>query len=96
MESKIMTLYASYGILGHEKHPIYTVDGPCSQIYDEIKVKMPFETSFGQFDDMLIDVNRNNRPYLMREVLKTDKNGKPILVWTYGEKQYSRKLIIIE
>lgn len=43
-----MTIYKSYGVLAHEKQPVYSFDCPASEIYDEISVLVPYGWSISE------------------------------------------------
>lgn len=68
------TIYANYGMLGNEKRIIYSADAPGSDIYDEIKVKLPekFLCYKNLAGEKLLEFPDGDR-YLLRDVLQGNK-----------------------
>jgi hypothetical protein len=75
MEVKI---FKSYGVLAHEKQPVYTVNVPASDIYDQITVKLPCKTWRNVMDDL--GVTLDGEDFLLSDVL-TNLGDEPALVW---------------
>ena len=77
-ESVEVTIYAQYGVLGHEKHPVYAFDR--SAICDEVIVEIPKELIIGYttYNDILLRLSRI--VYRLSEVL-TNAGDHPALRW---------------
>ena len=89
--STTIKLYKSYGVLAHEKRPVYTISAPASDAYDEITVEVPvpvWENTMGELCVTLGGVD-----YLMQDAL-TEWGEKPVLVYHDGE--YSRRITLSE
>ena len=93
----IIKLYKSYGVLAHEKEPVYTYINPASEIYDVISVEIP-ETFNPRgvvhiaSDTILVHVG--DWDHLIDEVL-TNVGDAPALGWWDGEKDVYRILRIV-
>ena len=73
-----VTIYAQYGVLGHEKHPVYAVGR--SDICDEITVEIPGEIIIGYtaYNDLLLRLGC--MVYRLSEAL-TNAGDRPALRW---------------
>lgn len=63
-------IYKSYGVLAHEKQPVYTFERPASEIYDPVEVDLPdgwiiAENTYGE----TIVESPHGVTYLGREIL---------------------------
>ena len=78
-------LFASYGVLAHEKKPVFSDGIPASDFYDVITVDIPdnYSVSKNNFGDTLIDINGTT--YMLREVL-SNYGTDPCLQWYDGQK----------
>lgn len=83
-----MKIYASMGVLSHEKRPVYTVGGPAGEIYDELTVELP--------DGWELDENEAGEPlltmptgevYLASDLL-TNADDDPALRWYDGNEYH--------
>lgn len=85
-------MYASYGILGHEKQPLYTLDRPAGDIYERFILRLPEGWSFGRnyMDETLIDTP-DGMTYQAGQIL-TNWGDEPALVWHDG--RTNRHLIL--
>lgn len=94
MEGKTMKIYESYGVLAHEKKPVFSVDIPASDAYDEIRVYIPDEVEISEnaMGEKLVDIEGNT--YLLSEVL-TNFGDKPCLKWFDGKKERRIMLEVI-
>ena len=90
-----MKVYKSYGVLAHEKQPVYTVDLPASEIYDVVNVDLPegWGTAEGAMGDQLI-CSPEGDTYLASEIL-TNWGDRPALVW-YDNRQEKRHVMLEE
>ena len=77
-ESVQVTIYAQYGVLGHEKHPVYAVGR--SGICDEVTVEIPNELIIGRnaYNDLLLRLG--GMIYPLFEAL-TNAGDRPALRW---------------
>ena len=75
----IKTVYASYGVLAHEKEPVYC-SGILSEVYDEVEVEIPDEliADENNLDELILTLD--GREYLLHEVL-SNRGDKPVLSW---------------
>lgn len=73
----IVTIYKSYGVLGHEKQPVYTWGAGASEIYDAIRVELPQVVGVNQFDEPLIEID--GLTYALSEIL-TNRGDKPAII----------------
>lgn len=62
-------LYKSYGVLGHEKEPVYTWGAPASEIYDIISAEIPEITGTNEMGEPLVDLC--GATYRINDVLST-------------------------
>lgn len=93
----IVKLYKSYGVLAHEKEPVYTYSNPASEIYDVISVEIPEtfkprEAVYIASDTILVHVG--DWDLLLDEAL-TNVGDAPALGWWDGEKDVYRILRIV-
>ena len=90
----IISIYKSYGVLAHEKEPVYTYGNPASEIYDVVSVEIPetFKPCEAVNDNILVHVGGYD--YLINEVL-TNVGDAPALGWWDGEKDVYRILRIV-
>lgn len=77
-ESVEVTIYAQYGVLGHEKHPVYAFGR--SEICDEVTVEIPGELIIGRnaYNDILLRLGC--MVYRLSEAL-TNAEDRPALRW---------------
>lgn len=71
-------IYASYGILAHEKEPLYTFGAPAGEIHDELTVEVPHVVGYNDFDEPFLDLY--GMTYRLTEVL-SNKGDNPALIW---------------
>lgn len=85
-----MKLYESYGVLAHEKKPVYTIDAPASEAYNVITVYIPdeFKICNNIYGEKLIEIK--GETYLLSDIL-TNYGEKPCL-W-FGEKRGERIML---
>lgn len=91
----IISIYKSYGVLAHEKEPVYTYGNPASEIYDVVSVEIPetFSPCEAVNDNILVHVGGYD--YLINEVL-TNAGEAPALRWSDGDKTHWRRLRIVK
>lgn len=81
-------IFANYGVLGHEKVPVYSVSCPCTEAYDELIVELPDQYFVGQnmYGNILVEID--NETYEFARMLK-DHDGVPALaVFEYYRYKY--------
>lgn len=88
-------LYASYGVLAHEKQPVYTDGLPVSDIYDIVTVDLPAGVYILHHaaGGTLVDID--GQVYFLNDILSTDDQDQPILTWFDGIKTHVIPLTII-
>ena len=77
METKTVSLYASYGELAHEKQPVFSATAH-GEIYNVYIVELPNVTGETVTGEYL--VNLDGTEYALHEVLTNDDHA-PVLVW---------------
>ena len=79
-----MEMYASYGVLTHEKHPVYSLSVPASEIYDTFDLTLPDGWRFCEstHGDTLIE-SPDGTLYLWYDIL-TNFGDHPVLRWYDG------------
>lgn len=89
-------LYASYGVLAHEKQPVYTDGLPASDIYDIVTVDLPAGVYILHHaaGGTLVDID--GQVYFLNDILSTDDQDQPILTWFDGRENHVITLSIIE
>lgn len=88
-------LYASYGVLAHEKQPVYTDGLPASDIYDLVTVDLPAGVSIhhNAEGETLVDID--GQVYFLNDILSTDDQDQPILTWFDGLQAHVIPLTIV-
>ena len=78
-----MTVYCSWGVLAHEKHPVYSVHAPASEICDKVEINIPDEIIYGvnEIDEPILLLDGTK--YLLSEAL-TNAGDSPVLRWHNG------------
>ena len=78
-----LNVFKSYGVLAHEKEPMFTVYGPASEFYDIVTVQIPdkYPISENDMGDYLITLD--DVTYLLQEVL-SNSGIHPVLRWYDG------------
>lgn len=77
-ESVEVTIYAQYGVLGHENHPVYAFGR--SEICDEVTVEIPKELIIGLNAYNHILLSLGGMIYPLSEAL-THAGDRPALRW---------------
>lgn len=78
------TIYKSYGVLAHEKQPVYSAYAPASDIYDRITVEINIPTFANEAGEL--GVVLGGRKQWLVDVL-TNWGDAPALAW-YDEDGY--------
>ena len=92
MKTKI---YAYYGILAHEKEPVYRTNKVDGEIREELMVEIPVPTWRNTRDE--IGVTLDGEDYLLSMVL-TNIGNAPALAWVdhYGKRHYMTLKVVAE
>lgn len=79
-----LTIYASYGVLAHEKLPVYTVSRPASDIYDTYTAILPegWKTAENDAGELLIEAP-DGTLHLANQLISND-GDKCVLRWYEG------------
>lgn len=86
-------IYKSYGVLAHEKQPVYTWGAPASDIYDQITVELPYCVGANALDEPLLELDGTR--YLLGDVL-TNWGDSPALAWFDGQSNRHKMLTVVE
>lgn len=78
-------IYKSYGVIAHEKQPVYTFDNPASEIYDEISVSIPAGWSIAEnaAGETLVE-SPDGITYLGNKILSS-WGDSPAFCWSDGD-----------
>lgn len=87
-----LKLYESWGMLGKEKTPVYSVTTPATEHYDVITVEMPFSLSENEAGQILVDINGTT--YMLNEVLDA-RNDVPCIRWYDGHYTHRKSLTVL-
>ena len=81
---KTVKMYATYGVIAHEKQPVYTLDRPCGEIYDAYTLTAPEGWSFAESvsGDTLVE-SPDGTTYTGAEIL-TNWGDVPCFCWYDG------------
>lgn len=74
-------LYESYGLIAHEKKPIYSDTIPATEHYNIVTVEMPFPLSENAMGETLVEID--GQVYLLSEVL-SNFGDAPCIIWYDG------------
>lgn len=83
-------IFAHYGVLAHEKQPVYSTNGASGALCDELTVEIPFPTWHNYMDELGVTID--GADYLLEQVL-TNWGDKPAIVWSDGK---SKQHIILK
>lgn len=83
------TIYKSYGVLAHEKRPVYSKAAPASEIFDRITVEIGLPTWQNAGGEL--GVILDGRKELLDDLLTT-RGEDPALVWY--DKDGSHQIIL--
>lgn len=82
-------LYESFGVLSHEKEPVYTQFAPASDVYNRVTVELPYVTGETAAREPVLTLDGVDYP--LRYVLST-WGGKPALRWHDG--RHPRRIML--
>lgn len=77
-------IYANYGVLAHEKHPVYTTAPETTAICSEpfyIIIPDSMKPYITKTDEIAVTLPNCCMPYMLCELLHTDRNDMPVLEW---------------
>ena len=75
-------LYKNFGVLAHEKEPVYTYFTPAAAAHDRVAVGIPQVSGLNEYDEPLLSLN--GRDYPLHDVLTTVDDA-PALRWYDGQ-----------
>ena len=75
-------LYKNYGVLAPAKDPVYTYLKPVSDVYDRVKVDVPYIVGVGDYGEYLVLLG--GKVYTLQDVLTTVDEA-PALRWYDGQ-----------
>ena len=78
----VIKLYKNYGMLAHEKEPVYTYFVPVAAAYDLVTVDIPQVSGMNEYDEPLLTLD--GRDYPLYDVLNTVDDA-PALQWYDGQ-----------
>lgn len=71
-------LYEGWGVLAHEKQPVYTVNCPVSDAYNLVEVELPHVTGANYYGELLITLDGTQ--YLLHEAHQLGRQARACLV----------------
>lgn len=74
-------LYESFGVLAHEKEPVYSLFAPASDVYNRVTVELPHVTGQTVLGEPVLTLDGTDYP--LHDVLTTWDN-RPALCWHDG------------
>lgn len=86
-------LYKNYGVLSHEKEPVYTYSTPASEVYDRVTVDIPQVIGVNTYDEPLVSLG--SMIYPLKDVLAT-VDGEPALRLYDGQYYHNVILLTVE
>ena len=78
----VIKLYKNYGVMAHEKEPVYTYFVPVAAAYDLVTVDIPQISGMNEYDEPLLTLD--GRDYLLYDVLSTVDDAL-VLRWYDGQ-----------
>lgn len=78
----VIKLYKNFGVLAHEKEPVYTYFTPAAAAHDRVTVDIPQVSGMNEYDEPLVSLD--GRDYLLHDVLATVDDA-PALRWYDGQ-----------
>ena len=82
-------LYESFGVLAHEKEPVYALFAPASDVYNRVAVELPHVTGETAFGEPVLTLDGVDYP--LHDVLATWDN-RPALRWHDG--RHPRRIML--
>lgn len=86
-------LYKNYGVLAHEKEPVYTYLNPASGVYDRVMVDVPNIVGVNDYGEYLVSLG--GMVYPLSDVLAT-VDGEPALRLYDGQFYHNLILLTVE
>lgn len=86
-------LYKNYGVLAHEKEPLYTYSAPASDVYDRVTADIPQIIEVNTFNEPLVSLG--GMIYPLQDVLAT-VDGEPALRLYDGQFYHNLILLTVE
>lgn len=87
-----LKLYESWGMLGKEKTPVYSVTTPATEYYDVITVEMPFPVSENEAGQILVDID--GMTWMLNDVLEA-RHDAPCIRWFDGFHTHRAPLTVL-
>ncbi|MCI9640436.1 hypothetical protein ACDL92_11865 [Ihubacter sp. mB4P-1] len=91
-------IYANYGILGHEKEILWSVDYPMEEIYDEYTAKIPegFEAYEGAWGNLCVKTPEGEE-FSLRDILAITTEENPLIsYYDRNEKKHEISVSLLE
>ena len=79
MDCLMVEMYRNYGILGHEKSPVYSLSP--SEICDKVTVYIPNRFQPHWTIEGNVSLSLSGDRYLLTDVIQTDRNDAPYIAW---------------
>lgn len=79
MDCLMVEMYRNYGILGHEKRPVYSLSP--SEICDKVTVYIPNRYQPHWTIEGNVSLSLSGDRYLLTDVIQTDRNDTPYITW---------------
>lgn len=79
MDCLMVEMYRNYGILGHEKSPVYSLSP--SEICDRVTVYIPNRFKPHWTIEGNVSLSLSGDRYLLTDVIQTDRNDAPYIAW---------------
>lgn len=89
---KFVQIYASHGVLGHEKQPVYTVGKPAGENCNRLTVALPAEYRHWENTAGEIGLTIDGKDYLLRDIL-TNWGDMPCIRWVNQRNVYRRVIL---
>lgn len=86
--------FANYGVLAHEKLPVYTTAINCTPYYDKIILDIPFDCYLNSYCDYIVRIDGEH--YELSRILVSMRDGNPALRWVDRQGNHCRKLRIVK
>ena len=86
-------LYKNYGVLAHEKEPVYTYLNPASGVYDRVTVDVPNIVGVNDYGEYLVSLG--GMVYPLSDVLST-VDDEPALRWYDGRSYQILTLLTVD
>lgn len=91
---KTIGIYATMGLLAHEKQPVYTTS-PASELSDKVTIEWPEDLPLGHNAAGELLVSIGSSTYRLDDLLVTGKDDAPCLRWYDGQTTRFRALRVV-